>query len=85
MTCNFPPLPRNPATDALAAKAQAIYQEFGRTLGAEGTGGGADGSFTAAIETPTLDAFGFANGGPHTANEYLDLDTIGQARSSRRR
>jgi glutamate carboxypeptidase len=75
-TRGFPPLAPNAATDRLIAKAQAIYAELGLTLGAEGTGGAGDASFTAAIGIPTLDALGIAGGNAHTDQEYLDLNTL---------
>lgn len=76
LTRNFPPLPQNPTTDALITRAQAIYAELGRTLEAEGTGGGSDGSYAAATGTPTLDALGFSGGNPHSEDEYVDLTTV---------
>ena len=37
----MPPMPATPRTDALAARAQAIYGELGLKLTMEGSGGGA--------------------------------------------
>jgi len=76
MVRGFPPMPKNAATDALAATAQAIYGELGKTLTLEGTGGAADASLSAAAGTPTLDALGIVGGGIHTPDEYAELDSI---------
>lgn len=71
-----PPFPPNPQTDALVKKAQAIYQEIGLTLGVEGSGGGTDGNYAAAVGTTTLDALGPVGGGAHGPDEYIDVDRI---------
>jgi len=73
---SFPPMPKNPLTDALADKAQAIYGELGRKLTLEGSGGAADSSFSAGVGIPTLDGFGLVGGNSHTAEEYVELDSI---------
>lgn len=71
-----PPFPANPNTDALVKKAQAIYQTIGLKLGVEGSGGGTDGNYAAAVGTTTLDALGLVGGGAHTEAEYIDIDRI---------
>jgi glutamate carboxypeptidase len=71
-----PPFPPNPNTDALVKKAQAIYQTIGLKLGVEGSGGGTDGNYAAAVGTTTLDALGPVGGGAHSKDEYIDLDRI---------
>ena len=73
---NFPPMPRNPGTDTLAAQAQAIYGEIGRKLTLEGSGGAADSSFCAAVGTPTIDGLGIVGGGIHTAEEYAEVESV---------
>jgi glutamate carboxypeptidase len=73
---SFPPFPRNPATDALVAKAQGIYGELGRVLGAEGTGGAADSSLTAGVGTPSLDGLGMLGGKGHSPEEYAELESF---------
>ena len=40
----FPPMPKSAVTDAVAAKAQAVYGELGRKLTLESSGGAADSS-----------------------------------------
>ena len=76
LTRGFPPMPKNPQSDALAAKAQAIYAELGRTLTLEGSGGAADASLSAGVGTPTLDGFGIVGGGIHTPEEYAEVDSV---------
>ncbi|WP_310481872.1 glutamate carboxypeptidase [Chamaesiphon sp. VAR_48_metabat_403] len=71
-----PPFPANPQTDALVKKAQAIYQTIGLKLGVEGSGGGTDGNYAAAVGTTTLDALGLVGGGAHTKDEYIEIDRI---------
>ena len=73
---SFPPMPRNPASDQLAAKAQAIYGEIGRKLTLEGSGGAADSSLSAGVGTPTLDGFGIVGGGIHTPEEYAEVESV---------
>ncbi|MCT7328610.1 M20/M25/M40 family metallo-hydrolase [Ralstonia mojiangensis] len=72
----FPPMPRNAASDELAAKAQAIYGEIGRKLTLEGSGGAADSSLSAGVGTPTLDGFGIVGGGIHTPEEYAEVESL---------
>lgn len=71
-----PPFPPNSKTDALVKQAQAIYREIGLKLGVEGSGGGTDGNYAAAVGTATLDALGPVGGGAHSPDEYIDLDRI---------
>lgn len=72
----FPPMPKSATTDALAARAQAIYGEIGRRLTLESTGGAADSSLTFAAGVPSLDGLGIVGGGIHTAEEYAEVDSI---------
>lgn len=71
-----PPFPPNSKTDALVKKAQAIYKEIQLDLGVEGSGGGTDGNYAAAVGTATLDALGPVGGGAHGVDEYIDLERI---------
>jgi glutamate carboxypeptidase len=73
---NFPIMAQNPQTDALAAMAQKVYAELGRTLRLGGSGGAADASFAAGVFKPTLDGLGIIGGGAHTAEEYAELDSM---------
>jgi glutamate carboxypeptidase len=73
---NFPPMPRNERTDALAGKAQAIYGEIGRKLTLEGSGGAADSSISAGAGVPSIDGLGVVGGEIHTPNEYGEADSV---------
>lgn len=73
---NFPPMPKNDATDALAAKAQEIYGEVGRKLVLEGSGGAADSSIAAGAGVPAIDGLGIVGGEIHTPNEYGEADSV---------
>lgn len=72
----YPPLPTNPATDALAAHAQAIYAGLGMTLGTAGNGGASESALAAAAGVPALDGLGPVGGGFHSDAEYLDLKSL---------
>ena len=70
------PMSDNPATQALAARAQAIYGELGMKLTMEGSGGAGDANYTSGVGAPTLDGFGIVGGNIHTENEYAELNSI---------
>jgi glutamate carboxypeptidase len=75
-----PPLEVTPANRKLAAQAQSIYSELGKTLVVDDQpeGGGTDAAF-AALETkaPVVERFGLQGFGAHSAdNEYVLLDSI---------
>lgn len=72
----FPPLANNPATDALAARAAAIYAGIGRPLGSGGNGGASESALAAAAGTPALDGLGPVGGGFHSDQEFVDLRTV---------
>jgi len=72
----FPPLASNPATDALAARAQAIYSGLGLTLGTGGNGGASESALAADAGVPALDGLGPVGGGFHSDAEYLELKTM---------
>jgi glutamate carboxypeptidase len=72
----FPPLPTNPATDALARRAQAIYAGLARPLLTGGNGGASESALAHAVGTPALDGLGPVGGGFHSAREFLDLNTL---------
>src|SRR6185436_2741514 len=73
---SFPPLPNNAGTDALAARAEAIYAGLGRTIGRAGNGGASESALAAAAGVPALDGLGPVGGGFHSEKEYLDLTTV---------
>ena len=75
-----PPLEISPASRALAAHAQAIYRESGRSLGVsdQAAGGGTDAAF-AALETDAavIEGFGLVGAGAHSdAREFVELDSV---------
>lgn len=72
----YPPLPVNPATEALARRAQAIYAGLGRRLGTGGNGGASESAMAAAAGTPALDGLGPVGGGFHSDKEWVDLTTV---------
>lgn len=72
----FPPLPSNPATDALAARAQSIYAGLGIQLGTAGNGGASESALAAEAGVPALDGLGPVGGGFHSDAEYLELKSV---------
>ncbi|WP_404371141.1 glutamate carboxypeptidase [Sphingomonas sp. MMS24-J45] len=72
----FPPLPINPATDALAATAKKIYARIGGVTANGGNGGASESALAHAKGVPALDGLGPVGGGAHTEDEYLDLQTL---------
>ena len=73
---NRPPMEETPASIALAKAAQEIAAELGVTLTTGKTGGGSDGSFTAAKGVPTIDGLGLDGNGAHCLDEHVLLDRI---------
>jgi glutamate carboxypeptidase len=73
---SFPPLPNNAATDALAARAEAIYAGLGLNLGRGGNGGASESALAAEQGVPALDGLGPVGGGFHSEKEYLELKTV---------
>jgi glutamate carboxypeptidase len=68
---NRPPLERTPEGLALYHKAKAIASAVGMELGEGETGGGSDGSYTAALGIPTLDGLGVEGDGAHAVHEHI--------------
>jgi glutamate carboxypeptidase len=73
---NRPPLERSPMVVELYMKARAAALGLGMDLGEGSTGGGSDGSFTAAMGIPTLDGLGVEGGGAHAPGEYVEIGDI---------
>jgi glutamate carboxypeptidase len=75
-----PPLEATPASEALAAHAQAVYAELGRKLGADDkvAGGGTDAAFAGlATKAGVVERFGLQGFGAHSADaEYVLIDSI---------
>ena len=72
----FPPLVEDANTDALAAHAQAIYAEIGKTLTKAGNGGASESAVAQAAGTPALDGLGMVGGDFHTDHEWVDLNGL---------
>ena len=76
LTRSFPVMPQNAQTDALAAMAQRVYGEIGRTLQLVGSGGAADSSLSAGVFKPTLDGPSLVGGNAHTDQEFVTVDSM---------
>jgi glutamate carboxypeptidase len=72
----FPPLASNPGTDALAARAEAIYAGIDRKIDRGGNGGASESALAYEAGVPALDGLGPVGGGFHSDKEYLDLATV---------
>lgn len=73
---SFPPLPNNPATDALADRAAAIYAGLGLTIGRGGNGGASESALAHEAGVPALDGLGPVGGNFHSQDEYVDLKSV---------
>jgi glutamate carboxypeptidase len=73
---NRPPLERTPAVSGLYQKAKSLAASLGFNLGEGETGGGSDGSFTAALGIPTLDGLGVDGDGAHALHEHIQIADI---------
>jgi glutamate carboxypeptidase len=73
---NRPPLERTAAVRELFGRAQSLMREIGMPLGESSTGGGSDGSFTAALGVPTLDGLGAVGDGAHSAREHILIRSL---------
>jgi glutamate carboxypeptidase len=76
LTRTFPIMPQNAQTDALAAMAQRLYGEIGKTLTLGGSGGAADSSLSAGVFKPTLDGLSRIGGNAHTHREFAVVDSM---------
>ncbi len=72
----YPPLIEKPAVDALAARAQSIYAELGKSLGKSGNGGASESAVAQSVGTPALDGLGLVGGDFHTDHEWIDLTSL---------
>jgi glutamate carboxypeptidase len=73
---NRPPLERTPAVVELFETAREIARKIGMDLGEGPSGGGSDGSLTAAMGIPTLDGLGVQGDGAHAAGEHILIEDI---------
>jgi glutamate carboxypeptidase len=72
----FVPLNATPASEALLSTYQGASAELGMKVEGEFTGGCADSGFTAAVGCPTICAVGPVGGRAHTADEYLEVESM---------
>ena len=72
----FLPLTGTPEADDLFHCYQAAAADAGLRVAGEFTGGCADSGFTAGVGCPTLCGVGPVGGNGHTAEEYLEIDTL---------
>jgi len=73
---NRPPLERTAKIVALFERAKRLAAELGIELSEGETGGGSDGSFTAALGIPTLDGLGPDGAGPHALHEHVLIESL---------
>ncbi len=75
---NRPPFTATPASDALIARAGAIYATLGTTLAIEPrSGGGTDAGYAALAGVPVIEALGLPGFGYHTGSaEYVYLEAV---------
>lgn len=72
----FLPLTQTPDAEALFAGYRTAAADAGLAITGEFSGGCADSGFTAGVGCPTLCSVGPVGGNAHTAEEYLDLDSL---------
>ncbi|WP_026973286.1 M20 family metallopeptidase [Aliagarivorans marinus] len=63
-------------TEALMETVVAAGSEMGLDITFQEVGGGSDANLTASMGIPTLDGLGPAGGAMHSADEFLELNTI---------
>jgi glutamate carboxypeptidase len=73
---NRPPLERSEGVVGLFQLAARLAAQLGFELTEGGTGGGSDGSFTAAVGVPTLDGLGVDGAGAHAENEHVLIEDV---------
>lgn len=75
-----PPFAKNPASDELAGKADAIYRELGKRIEPAVMRYGTDAGFAFDAKSPSrpvvLDGMGIVGDRIHSADEWADLDSV---------
>jgi glutamate carboxypeptidase len=71
-----PPLGRTAAVVRLYELARDVAAGLGEDLTEGSSGGGSDGSFTAALGVPTLDGLGAPGDGAHALHEHVLVDAL---------
>ena len=72
----FAPLAPSPGSERVFQAYAAAAKSLGQTVAGEFSGGCADSGFTAGVGCPTICAVGPIGGNAHTAEEYLEVDSI---------
>ena len=73
---NRPPLERTATIVSLFERAKGLAADIGIELAQGETGGGSDGSLTAALGIPTLDGLGPDGAGPHALHEHVLIESL---------
>ena len=73
---NRPPLERTAIIVSLFERAKGLAADIGIELAQGETGGGSDGSLTAALGIPTLDGLGPDGAGPHALHEHVLIESL---------
>lgn len=71
-----PPWEISPGNQELFEQARKVGASLGMNLWEAGSGGGSDGSFTAAVGVPTLDGLGIVGDDAHALTEWVDLTSL---------
>jgi glutamate carboxypeptidase len=69
----WPPMPH---AGALVDDALKLADEAGLAIGEQQSGGVSDGCWTGALGIPTLDGLGPVGGDDHTAQEWIEIETL---------
>jgi glutamate carboxypeptidase len=72
---NRPPMERRMAVE-LFRRARQLGRQMGMDLEEASTGGGSDGTFTAALRIPTLDGLGGVGDGAHARHEQIIISEL---------
>jgi len=72
----WPPFEKGAGTAALADLAIELGRRLGLEFTDQSTGGASDANTTSGLGVPTLDGLGPVGGNAHSAEEYLELDSI---------
>ncbi len=73
---NRPPMIKGEGGQQLFDQAREIGAELGLDLEEGETGGGSDGSYSAALGVPTLDGLGVDGDGAHALHEHIELEAL---------
>ena len=76
ITGEFMPLAQSVESEALFSTYAGASRDLGLTVAGEFSGGCADSGLTAAVGCPTICAVGPVGGNAHTAEEYLEINSI---------